>query len=140
MYFMSKTLVTYRDNLVTEITHESSGSTITTDLSKELGGNESSFSPTDLVAGALGACLLSTMGLIAKRQNISIEGTTATVEKANSTTTPLRLAKLATTIRVPNSAQLTEEHRLRLERATLHCTVHHSLHPEIEASVKFVWE
>jgi putative redox protein len=137
---MSITTVTYRDNLVTELQHESSGTTVTTDLSKESGGNESSFTPTDLVAGALGACLLSTMGLIAKRQNISIAGTTATVEKENTTTKPLRLAKLATTIRVPNSAQLTEENRLRLERATQHCTVHHSLHPDIDAPVKFVWE
>jgi putative redox protein len=137
---MSQTTVTYRGDLLTEVRHGTSGSTVITDLVKESGGNESSFTPTELLAGALGSCLLATMGLIAKRHDMNIIGTTATVEKENTTTQPIRIARLATTVRVPNSAQLSEEQRLRLERATQHCTVHHSLHPEIDAPIKFVWE
>ncbi len=53
---------------------------------------------------------------------------------------PLRITKLATTIRVPNVSRFDAEQRKTLERAAQYCVVHHGNHPDIDAPIVFVWE
>jgi putative redox protein len=67
--------IIYQGDLRTQATHLQSGDIILTDAPKDNHGKGEAFSPTDLVATALGSCMLSIMGIIANRHEINIVGT-----------------------------------------------------------------
>ncbi len=108
-----------------------------TDAPKDNMGNGESFSPTDLVATALGTCMLTTMGIVAQRNEIDMSGATSVVTKEMVQAPTRRIGRLGVTIRVPQ--KLSEEQRQRLENAALACPVHKSLHPDVQIPVKFEW-
>jgi putative redox protein len=111
--------------------------TLVSDAPVDNCGKGESFSPTDLVATALGTCMLTVMGIFADRHQLDLTGATARVLKGMSATPPRRIVKLACEINVP----LPANHPLReaLERAALTCPVHQSLHPEMEKPIEFIW-
>jgi putative redox protein len=127
----------YQGELHCNATHEPSGKQLTTDAPKDNHGRGESFSPTDLVATALGSCMLTIMGIVANTHGIDISGATASVEKEMSSTAPRRIARLAVKIQVPRP--VSPEDRKRLENGVHTCPVHKSLHPGIEIPVEFVW-
>jgi putative redox protein len=127
----------YRGELRCEATHGPSRTKLFTDAPVDNHGKGESFSPTDLVATALGACMLTIMGIYAKRHQIDLTGTTVTVLKDMAQVPVRRIAKLTTEIRVPISKD--HPHREALERAAFTCPVHQSLHPDVEKPVMFVW-
>jgi putative redox protein len=127
----------YEGDLHCRAVHGPSGTVLTTDAPKDNQGRGESFSPTDLVATALGSCMLTVMGIVARTLEIDIAGATAWVEKEMTSTPPRRIAKLAVTIRVPQA--VSEEDRLKLQRAVQTCPVHKSLHPDVEMPIEFVW-
>ena len=100
-------------------------------------GKGEAFSPTDLVATALGTCMLTIMGILAKRHEINIEGTTASVVKEMVSTPMRRIGRLIVTIQVP--AKVGDEDRKRFAAAVLACPVHKSLHPDIDIQLQFKW-
>ena len=108
-----------------------------TDAPVDNHGRGESFSPTDLVATALGACMATIMGIAAERHQLDLRGMQIEVTKVMSADLPRRIAKLATTIKVP----LPPEHpqRALLENAALTCPVHKSLSAEMEKPVDFEW-
>ncbi|HUM51614.1 MAG TPA: OsmC family peroxiredoxin, partial [Chitinophagales bacterium] len=55
--------VIYLGELRTEMTHLQSGTVIFTDAPKDNHGKGEAFSPTDLVASALGSCMISIVGI-----------------------------------------------------------------------------
>jgi putative redox protein len=114
------------------VTHPE-GMTLLTDTPRDLGGDASAFSPTDLVASGLVTCILTTIALWAERRQLDLTGMSATVEKEMATP-PRRIGRLAVTITVP-AAAVAEELRPRLEEVGHRCPVHASLHPEIEAPI-----
>jgi putative redox protein len=71
----------YKGDLRTEITHLRSGSVITTDAPVDNKGKGENFSPTDLVASALGSCIFTIMGIAAREHDFSIDGATCTITK-----------------------------------------------------------
>lgn len=119
------------------VSHGESRTTITTAAPKDNGGDGSSFSPTDLVGAALGSCMVTIMGLMAERENISLIGAWFEVEKHMSQN-PRRIGQLPITIHLPR--QLTPEQRVKLERGAHTCPVHHSLHPDIKVEVAFLYD
>lgn len=127
----------YLGKLKVQLNHGPSGSVITTAAPVDNNGDGSSFSPTDLVAAALGACMLTIMGIVAEREGIDLTTATFRVEKHMSAS-PRRIGALPIVFTLPASA--TPEQRTKLERAALTCPVHHSLHPEIEVKVEFKYE
>ena len=129
--------VEYQGDLHCKATHGPSGAELNTDAPKDNQGRGESFSPTDLVATALGSCMLTIMGIAARTQNIDISGTTATVEKEMTAAAPRRIQRLGVRIHVPHSPSLID--REKLERAAHTCPVHKSLHPEVEIPIEFVW-
>jgi len=128
---------TYEGGLRCRATHGPSGTTLVTDAPLDNHGKGESFSPTDLVAAALGGCMMTIMGIVADRRGLDLAGMTAETEKVMTAVPPRRIASLKTTITVPLPAG--HEHCAALEQAALTCPVHKSLHPEIDARVEFVW-
>jgi putative redox protein len=127
----------YEGDLHCRAVHGPSGTVLTTDAPKDNQGRGESFSPTDLVATALGSCILSVMGIMASTLAVDITGTTATVEKEMATSPIRRIGSLAVTIHVPH--HISEGHRQRLERAAHTCPVHKSLHPDVQMPIQFTW-
>jgi uncharacterized OsmC-like protein len=129
--------IRYEGGLRCAATHGPSAQSLHTDAPVDNHGRGESFSPTDLVATALGTCMATIMGLVAERHQVDLRGMTVQVTKVMTAEAPRRIARLATTINVP----LPSDHpqRILLENAALTCPVHHSLHPEIEKPVDFRW-
>lgn len=127
---------TYDGDLSCTAVHGPSNTTLHTDAPKDNEGLGRHFSPTDLVATALGTCILTTMGLVARRNGIPMTGASVRVEK-HMNASPRRIARLPVEVRVPGS--FTPEQKKRLEAAGHGCPVHKSLHPDIDASITFVW-
>ena len=71
----------YLGELRTEITHLRSGSVIITDAPVDNKGKGENFSPTDMVASALGSCIYTIMGIAAREHSFSIEGSTCSITK-----------------------------------------------------------
>ena len=129
--------IEYQGELHCQAVHGPSGTALTTDAPKDNQGRGESFSPTDLVATALGSCMLTVMGIMARTLGIDIKGTTATVEKEMAAIPVRKIQKLAVKIHVPQS--VSEENKLKLERAAHTCPVHKSLHPDVQMPIEFVW-
>ena len=133
---MVEITVVYRGELRCEATHGPSGTVLSTDAPVDNEGKGESFSPTDLVATALGACMLTIIGIVARRHEIDLVGTIVTVKKEMVTSPTRRIGRLPVTIRF--SRPLNPKQRTLLERAALTCPVHQSLHPDIDIPVEFV--
>ena len=128
--------IVYQGDLHCEAVHPS-GSVIETDAPKDNHGKGEKFSPTDLVAAALGTCILTVMGIAAKKLDVNIAGATAQVQKEMTTVPIRRIGRLAVKVHIPT--RVSDEHKEILEYAALHCPVHKSLHSDIQSPVQFIW-
>ncbi len=129
--------ITYEGALRTTAAHGPSRVKILTDAPVDNHGRGEAFSPTDLVAAALGSCMATVMGIAAQRKGVELRGMTISVQKTMSATPPRRIARLEVEIRLPIPAE--HKDRALLEAAALSCPVHQSLHPDIEMPVTFVY-
>ncbi len=127
---------TYTGNLNVELKHQPSGLVIHTAAPVDNQGDGSSFSPTDLMAAALGACMTTIMGIVAERNGIDLRGVTFKLEK-HMNADPRRIGQVPVEIHMP--AGLDPTQRKKLERAAHTCPVHHSYHPDIEKPVRFTY-
>lgn len=127
----------YQGSLHCEATHVPSGERLTTDAPRDNGGRGESFSPTDLVATALGSCVLTILGLVASRHDLDLTGTSVSVTKEMVQAPVRRIARLRTIVTFPGSVTLEESMQTRLAAAARQCPVHQSLHPEIDAPIEF---
>ena len=128
---------TYEGGLRCRAVHAPSGTILLTDAPVDNHGRGESFSPTDLVAAALGACMMTIMGIVAERHALDLAGMKAETTKGMSAEPPRRIVSLRTRIIVPLPAD--HPQRERLEKAALTCPVHESLAAGIDAAVEFVW-
>jgi putative redox protein len=128
----------YQGDLHCRAVHEPSGTVLTTDAPKDNQGRGESFSPTDLVATALGSCMLTVMGIMARSLDVDITGSTATVEKEMTGGPARRIQRLTVRIHVPR--QVSDAHKQMLVNAAHTCPVHKSLHPDVEKPVEFSWD
>lgn len=127
----------YEGDLHCKAVHGPSDRELATDAPVDNQGRGESFSPTDLVATALGTCMLTTMGILARTLGVDITGSTATVEKEMTTAGPRKIQRLRVKIHVPQDQG--SENREKLERAARTCPVQRSLNPEIDGPVEFIW-
>jgi len=126
--------VEFTGNLSTRLKHGPSGVILTTDAPKDNQGEGKSFSPTDMVAGGMLACMLTIMAIYAKRTGIDLTGVKGKVIKEMSTD-PRRIGKLAVNFQMPK--RFSDAERKALETVVMTCPVHKSLHPEIAVPVLF---
>ncbi len=124
----------YVGKLTVEMTHGPSGAVLRTVPPVDNQGDGSSFSPTDLVATAFAACMLTLIAIVGERDGIDLTGLSVHVEK-HMADSPRRIGNLPARIRMP--AGLTPAQRKKLENAALTCPVHMSLRPDIEREVVF---
>ena len=134
---MVKSTITYLGDLHCDAEHEPSGAKVETDAPKDNQGRGESFSPTDLVGAALGSCMLTVMGITARRLQIDMSGAMASVEKSMVADPSRRIGELMVRISVP--ARVSPADQKRLENAALTCPVAKSLHPEMSMPVTFDW-
>lgn len=131
--------VLYQGDLRCVATHGPSQTQLNTDAPVDNQGRGESFSPTDLVATALGTCVMTLMGIVARRHSIDLEGTKVHVTKEMIQQPVRRIGALRVKVTIPGdkAAKLSAEDRSRLEQAAIHCPVHKSIHPDIEAPIEF---
>jgi putative redox protein len=130
--------IIYTGDLRTEATHLRSGTTILTDAPADNQGKGEHFSPTDLVAAALGSCMLTIMGIAARNQGFDIDGTRITVTKV-MTENPRRIGEIIVDLVFPHN-KYTEQQRRALEHITTHCPVALSLHPELKQTISITYK
>ena len=114
--------------------HEPSKALLDTDAPKDNQGRGESFSPTDLVATALGTCILTTMAIVAERDGVDLKGSKMKVEKVMNAN-PRTIASLKTVIEMP--ASLPADYRHKMELAANSCPVKKSLHPDVQIPIEF---
>jgi uncharacterized OsmC-like protein len=125
--------IDYEGQLHCSALHVPSGNTLVTDAPVDNNGRGEAFSPTDLVATALGACMATVMGIIAQRKEIDLSGMKITVQKHMSSDAPRRIVALPVRIQMPIAA---DHPSVPLLQASIHgCPVHNSIHPDIKVDV-----
>lgn len=134
---MITSTVEYKGNLRTEAIHLESGTIILTDAPKDNQGNGESFSPTDLTATSLASCMLSIMGIVARRDNIDIVGIKTEVTKVMYAE-PRRIGEIHVKLMMPKN-NYSEKERKLLENAAYTCPVAKSLHPDIIQKIEFIY-
>lgn len=130
--------ILYSGELRTIAQHNKSQQVIITDAPTDNHGKGNAFSPTDLVATALGSCMLTIMGIKANQQNININGVRAEITKI-MTSNPRRIAKILVNIFIPAEVSLTKKQRILLEKAARKCPVAKSLHSSLLQEVTFTY-
>src|SRR5687768_3529757 len=107
----------YQGELHCTVKHGPSGRTLETDAPTDNMGKGESFSPTDLVATALGTCALTTMGIVAHRKSWNIDGIGLRLEKHMTKELPRKVERLVLEFAVPAgvSAALDASARQELE-------------------------
>lgn len=131
--------IVYEGNLRTRMTHTYSGVEIITDAPLDNQGLAQAFSPTDLVATALGSCMLTIMGIKAREINADerITGTQLQINKIMESN-PRRIGKIEVLFKFPNN-NFSEKEKTIFENAARACPVAKSLHLDIEQKITFEW-
>lgn len=128
--------ISYLGELHNELKHSASGAAVCTDAPVDNHGKGESFSPTDLMCGAMAACMSTIMGIYAQQNNLDLKGLAIAVTKRMSAN-PRRIAKIETSITVPLPCDT--PHKEALEQCVLGSPAMRSLHPDIEVPITWNW-
>lgn len=134
---MTSTII-YEGDLRTVARHLQSGTEIETDAPTDNQGKGERFSPTDLVATALGACMATTMGIKSRDLGVDLRAMKLSIQKIMKPD-PRRIAGVHILFDFPAGFQVDEKQRVILERTANTCPVMYSIHPDMEVKVEFNW-
>jgi putative redox protein len=134
--------INYDGDLHCTARHGPSRTELQTDAPKDNHGRGESFSPTDLLATALGTCMATTMGILARKQGWDLTGLQVNVIKEMTSNPPRKVARLSTCLVIPaaTTRKLSTDARAQLEHAAHTCPVKLSLADAVEVHVTFDWE
>jgi uncharacterized OsmC-like protein len=133
---MTSTVI-YKGALRTTCTHLKSGNNFETDAPVDNNGKGERFSPTDLMATSLGTCMLTVMGISARKSGFDLNGIEVEVEKIMKAD-PRRVGGINLFFHFPEDLRNVEEQKKAvLKRIAENCPVMKSIHPDIE--VKINW-
>jgi putative redox protein len=124
----------YLGELRCRSTHGPSRVELITDAPTDNQGKGESFSPTDLVVTALTTCVLTTAGIIARREGVKLEGTKVFSEKHMTTEGPRRIARIV--LRFEMASGIPSDFRPKFETVARTCPVKLSLNPEIAVEME----
>ena len=128
--------VKYLGELRTEAEHVKSGAKFFTDAPTDNNGKGEAFSPTDLVATALLTCMITTMGIVARKEGIDLTGLHGEVEKTMAAS-PRKVAELRVAITLPDVSKLSEKEKELMKKTAHNCPVALSLDPSVKQTVSF---
>ena len=137
IYTMTSTVI-YEGELRTVATHLQSGTSIETDAPVDNQGKGERFSPTDLVATALAACMATTMGIKSRDLQVDLRGMKVSALKIMKPD-PRRIAGINIVFQFPDTLQVDEKQKTILERTAHTCPVMYSIHPDLEVKIEFNW-
>jgi putative redox protein len=129
--------IAYRGQLRCEATHEPSSNQLLTDAPLDNQGRGEAFSPTDLLATALGTCMLTLMGIAAQKHSWDLGEAKVQVQKHMVADPDRRIGRLEVTIQV--FSVFDERQRKVLRRAAETCPVSNSLSDKIEVELRIHW-
>ena len=132
--------IVYEGELRCRAQHGPSGVVLNTDAPVDNQGKGASFSPTDLVATALGCCMMTIMDMVARRHGYPMEGSKVKVIKEMIQEPVRRIGQLTVDIHIANGGRLQDKDRKILQQAAHSCPVLKSLNPDIKVPVTFRWE
>ena len=124
----------YEGQLRCSLVHNGSQSLINTDAPIDNNGKGESFSPTDLVAAALGSCMLTIIGIRANSKRIEIGNPEFSILKIMGES-PRKIEEIQLEINLPDS--ITQKDRVYLEKEGLNCPVALSLNKDLKQNVSF---
>ena len=127
--------INYEGNLRTHCTHLKSRNNIITDAPIDNHGKGEAFSPTDLLSTSLASCMLTVMGITAKKEQIDFDSASAEMQKIMAEN-PRRVSEIIIKITIPK-ATYSEEQKKILENAARNCPVAKSLDPSIQQKITF---
>jgi uncharacterized OsmC-like protein len=127
----------YLGELRTENEHLQSGNKVITDAPTDNRGKGEYYSPTDLLATALGSCIMTIMGIKARDNGINIDGTKIDVTKIMESD-PRRVAEVIVEFTFPKK-NYTEKEKKLVESVAGISPVPLSLHPDLKQTIKFNW-
>jgi putative redox protein len=125
----------YQGELRTELTHLRSGNKIITDAPPDNNGKGEAFSPTDLACAALSSCMMTLMGILARREGIDLAGLRSEIVKIMDNN-PRKIAEIQITFTHVNLVA-TDVQKEKLKHAALTCPVALSLSENIKQTVTF---
>jgi putative redox protein len=123
----------YLGELRTEAKHVRSGVFLVTDAPPDNQGKGEYFSPTDLVATALGSCMITIMGISARTHGFDLTGVTWSVTKIMADN-PRRIGEIVVELTFPANGY-TEQHKRIIDHIAKTCPVALSLHPDLRQTV-----
>ncbi len=132
--------IDYLGGFRTDCAHLQSGTHINTDAPTDNQGRGEAFSPTDLLANALGTCIITTMAIFAQRDGIDLTGSALDATKIMTSQPPRRVARIEIDLVLRATPLPDETTRARLEKIAHTCPVAISLHPDVEQAITMRWE
>lgn len=133
---MTKIRTTYMGDLHIEAIHLDSKSRIETDAPVDNQGKGERFSPTDLLATSLAACMITIMGISARNYGFALEGAYAEVEKVMASS-PRRVGEIIIDLYFPDGGTYGDREKRIIEAAAATCPVANSLHPDLKKTLRF---
>lgn len=130
--------IVYKGALRCEATHLQSSTLIETDAPTDNKGKGEKFSPSDLLAAALGTCIITTIGIKTETWEVNLTHTRLEVTKIMSGD-PRRVGEIQVDIYLPANVQLEDQQKKMLEKIADACPVARSLHPDLKQTVRFHW-
>lgn len=125
----------YQGNLRTNMVHLQSNTEVITDAPTDNNGKGEAFSPTDLVAAALGSCMVTIMGIVADREGIQLEGLSWEITKVMQSD-PRKISEVVISFEWTKPVE-SASFRQKLKNAARTCPVALSLHPDIKQTINF---
>lgn len=128
----------YKGDLRTEAVHVRSGSVIITDAPLDNQGRGESFSPTDMVATALGSCIFTIMGIAAREHGFSIDGSSCKITKI-MTENPRKIGEVKIDFDM-TANDFTEKQKDILQCCVKNCPVARTLNESVFQNVTLIFK
>jgi len=125
----------YLGELRTKAHHVRSGNEIITDAPTDNKGKGEAFSPTDLLATALGSCAVTIMGIAANEHGFNIDGTQMKITKIMASN-PRRVSEVIVELDFPDM-EYSEKEKKIIQLSAKTCPVFQSLHPDLKKTFVF---
>lgn len=132
---MKTASIIYSGNLRTEATHLKSNNKIITDAPIDNNGKGEAFSPTDLVATALGSCMLTIIGIKAESSKMKLGEIKVSITKI-MTSNPRKIDEIIVEFNFDKTPYSEKEKKI-IENAAKTCPVALSLSSDVKQTLIF---